>query len=121
MEKQTYALVKSLKDFRVYILHSHIIAYVPSNVVKNILTQPDPEDKREKWIAFLLEYDLEIRPTKLVKGQGLAKLMTNSDCESLQLNFLSNHSKDLDSGLQVMEYFNLSPWYNDIVHVLQNL
>ena len=34
MEKQAYALVKALKDFRVYILHSHIIAYVPSNVVK---------------------------------------------------------------------------------------
>ena len=45
MEKKTYALVKSLKYFRVYILHSHIIGYVPSNVVKGILTQPDPKGK----------------------------------------------------------------------------
>ena len=60
MEKYDYALVKSLKGFRVYILHSHIIAYVPSNVVKNILTQPIPEGKRAKWIAVLLEYDLDI-------------------------------------------------------------
>ena len=58
MEKQAYALIKSLKDFRVYVLHSHIIAYVPSNVVKSILTQPDPEGKRPKWIAVLLEYDI---------------------------------------------------------------
>ena len=29
MENQAYALIKSLKDFSVYILHSHIIAYVP--------------------------------------------------------------------------------------------
>ena len=34
MEKHAYALVKSLKYFRLYILHSHIMAYVPNNVVK---------------------------------------------------------------------------------------
>ena len=43
MEKQAYALVKALKDFRIYILHSHITAYVPNNMVKSIITQPDPE------------------------------------------------------------------------------
>jgi len=43
--------------------------------VKDILTQPNPEVKRGKWIAVLLEYDLEIKSTKLIKGQGLAKLM----------------------------------------------
>jgi hypothetical protein len=75
MEKQAYALVKALKEFRVYILHSHTTAYVPSSSVKDILTQPDPEGKRGKWIAVLLEYDLEIKPTKLIKGQGLTKLM----------------------------------------------
>ena len=82
-----------------YILHSHIIAYVPNNVVKNILTQIDPKVKREKWITVLLEYDLEISPTKLVKGEGLAKLMTDLNCESLELNFLSNHSNQLYLGL----------------------
>ena len=41
MEKQAYALVKSLKDFRVYILHSHVIAHVPTAAVKRILTQHD--------------------------------------------------------------------------------
>ena len=60
MEKQVYALVKALKDFRVYILHSHVIAHVPTATVKGILTQPDPEGRREKWIATLLEYNIEI-------------------------------------------------------------
>ena len=45
MEKQAYALVKALKDFRVYILHSHIIAYVPNIVVKDILSQ-DPDGNK---------------------------------------------------------------------------
>ena len=38
MEKHEYALIKSLKDFKVYILCSHIIVYVPNNIVKGILT-----------------------------------------------------------------------------------
>ena len=67
MEKQALALVKALKDFRVYILHSHIIAFVLHTVVKDILSQ-DPDGKRGKWIATIHEYDLEIRPTKLIKG-----------------------------------------------------
>ena len=38
MEKQAFALIKALKDFRVYILHSHVIAFAPHVVVKDILT-----------------------------------------------------------------------------------
>ena len=83
MEKQAYALVKALKYFKIYLLHSHIIAYVPCSVVKSILTQPDPEGKRAKWVTVLLEYDIEIKPTKLIKGQGLARMMTDSHCDSL--------------------------------------
>jgi len=51
MEKQAYALVKALKYFRVYILHSRITAYVPSNTLKEILNQPDTDGKRGKWIT----------------------------------------------------------------------
>lgn len=68
MEKQAYSLVKALKDSRVYVIHSHIIAYVPNAVIKDILTHVDPDGKRSKWISTLIEYDLEIKPTKLVKG-----------------------------------------------------
>lgn len=38
MEKQAFVFVKALKDFQVFMLHSHVVAYVPSVVVKNILT-----------------------------------------------------------------------------------
>jgi hypothetical protein len=93
MEKQAYALVKSLKEFRTYILHSHVIACVPNSSVKDILTQPDPEGRRGKWIAAMLEYDLEIKPTKLIKGQGLAKLMAQSDCDVVGMNFIVDLSE----------------------------
>ena len=118
MEKQAYALIKALKDFRIYILHSHIIAHVPSATVKGILTQPDPEGRRAKWIATLLEYDIEIKPTKLIKGQGLAKMMANSNCEALQINFISHQANQLDTEVEVMVDFVASSWYSDIIYVL---
>ena len=118
MEKQAYALVKSLKDFRIYILHSHIIAYVPCIIVKSILTQPDPEGKRAKWVAVLLEYDIEIKHMKLVKGQGLAKMMIESHCDSLQLNFLACQFGPEEAEVQVKLALSTSPWYADIVSLL---
>jgi hypothetical protein len=68
MEKQAYALVKALKSFRVYVLHSKVTAYVPLASVKDILIQPDIDGRRGKWITKILEFDLEIKHTKLVKG-----------------------------------------------------
>jgi hypothetical protein len=75
LEKQAYAMVKALKTFRTYVLHSKIIAYVPTSVVKDILVQPDCDGKRGRWLAKIQEFDLEVKLTNLVKGQGLAKLL----------------------------------------------
>ena len=68
MEKQAYALVKSLKHFRVYIRYSKIVGYVPHAAVKDILGQQDCLGDRGKWVFKIQEYDLEIKPTKLIKG-----------------------------------------------------
>lgn len=45
IEKQALVLVKALKDFHVYILHSHIITYVPNAAIKDFLVQADPEGR----------------------------------------------------------------------------
>jgi hypothetical protein len=66
------------------------LAYVPTNTIKDILTQPDSEGKRGKWIAKIQEYDMEIKPTKLVKGQGLAKLLVESNCKGFRLECTVN-------------------------------
>jgi len=65
IEKQAYALIKYLKTFRIYILHSKV---VPSASVKDVLTQPDIDGKRAKWIAKFIEFNIEVKPTKFVKG-----------------------------------------------------
>jgi hypothetical protein len=113
MEKQEYALVKALNEFRTYILHSHVVAYVPSNLVKDILTQPDPEGRRGKWITTMLEYDLKINPTKLIKVQGLTKLMVQSNCDVLGINFIADLSENpqQETTAQVSQNFIDSPWY----------
>ena len=87
LEKQAYALVKSLKAFCMYILQSHITAFVPTAAVKDILIQGDSEGKRGNWIAKRQEYELDICPTKLIKGQGLAKILSKSKYQALGINF----------------------------------
>ena len=88
LEKQAYSLVKALNFFRIYVLHSKFIDYVPNAAIKNVLTQPDSERKRGKWIAQIMEYDVDIRPTKLVKGQGLDKLLADSNFQALGLHLM---------------------------------
>ena len=88
IEKQAYYLVQALKAFRVHLLHSSIIAYVPNSVVKIVLTKPDTDGKRGRWITQILEFDLTIKTTKLVKGQGLAKLLAESNYKVLGINYV---------------------------------
>ena len=63
---------------------------MPNATVKEILMQPKSEGKRGHWIAKTMEYDVEIKPTNLVKGQGLEKLLIESNFQALRLNVVSN-------------------------------
>lgn len=111
IEKQGLALVKVVKDFRVYIVHSHTLAYVPNVVVKEVLMQNDPQGRGGRWIVAILEYDLEIGPTKLIKGQGLARLMAESNLHALDINLvlaLSDNQEEVDL-IQVSDVLLSSP------------
>ena len=46
-----------------------------------------------------MEYDVEIKPTKLVKGHGLARLLAYSNCESLGLHLIA--SQPIQEELQI--------------------
>ena len=95
-----------------------MIAYVPNVIVKDILTQDGIDGKRGKWIVTILEYDIEIKPTKLIKGQGLAKLMEEINCQAPDINELDNE-QEMETP-QISQAFSDSPWYDDIIYVLQN-
>jgi hypothetical protein len=59
-----------------------------------------------KWVSRIQEYDLEIRPTKLIKGQGLAKLLAEGNEKFLDINV-------------VLEDLEKNEWYNDIIYYLK--
>ena len=104
-----------------YILHSHTIDYVPNIIVKDILSQ-DPDGKRGKWIVVILEYDLEIKPTKLIKGQVLAQLMAESNLQALDIDIVNTLDEQHElPDPTVEEKFQSSPWYSDILYVLIHL
>jgi hypothetical protein len=126
MEKQAYAMVKALKAFRTYVLHSKIIVYMPTSSVKEILVQSDSDGKRGRWLAKIQEFDLEIKPTKLVKGQGLAKILAESNFRALSINGLQRSEEDMDlneldektRAIRIEEKFASSDWYKNIVSYL---
>jgi len=64
---------------------------VPTSSVKDILVQPDNDGRRGHWLAKIQEFGLEVKLTKLVKGQGLAKLLAESNFRELGINHLESH------------------------------
>lgn len=68
-EKQAFTVVKVVKQFWYYILHSPSVVFVPDSAVKSIPTQQEVAlSKRETWVTKIQEYDLDIHPTKMIKG-----------------------------------------------------
>ena len=74
IDKQAFVVFKAIKHFRPYLLRSHTKVIVPHTTITTLFIQKEPGDRRGNWLTTLQEYDLEIKPTKLVRGQGLCKL-----------------------------------------------
>ena len=66
-----------------------------------------------------MEYDIEIKPTKLIKGQRLAKLMTETNFQAFDINEPDNEQEMATPWIN--QAFLQSPWYADIIYVLLNL
>jgi hypothetical protein len=119
MEKQSYALVKSPKHFRVYIGYSKIMGYVPHVAIKDILGKHDFLGDKGKWVSKIQEYDLEIKPTKLIKGQGLAQMLTKGNAQVVDLVCQNNQTRPtLSSKLHRLEQHL---WYSDIIYFISSL
>lgn len=85
-EKQAYALMKVVKAFRCYLMGAIVIAFVPSAAVKDIFSQQEVFGTRCRWINRIQEFNIDIQITKLVRGQGLEKLMAQSNLDANQIN-----------------------------------
>ena len=56
-----------------YIMKHHIKVIGPHPAMRSRFVQQELGEKRGNWITTIQEYDIEIKPSKLVKGQGLCK------------------------------------------------
>jgi hypothetical protein len=67
-----------------------------------------------KWVSKIQEYDLEIKPTKIVKGQGLARMLTESNQEAIQMG--ENEQVNV-----VVSELKHDEWHSEIIYYLKNL
>eukprot|EP00253_Pinus_taeda_P026102 PITA_26102 len=55
------------------------VSFYSSNLqVRQLLIQKELEEKRANWVTTLQEYDLEIKPAKIVRGQGFCRLLAGA-------------------------------------------
>ena len=74
---------------------------------------------REKWVSKIQEYDIEIKPTKLIKGQGIAKMMTKGNEQALGM--ICQNSSSIPSNSTELQRLQQQQWYSDIIFYLLNL
>eukprot|EP00253_Pinus_taeda_P016073 PITA_16073 len=73
VEKQAFAVYKAVKHYRPFLLKAHTKVIVPFSSVRHLLIQRELGEKRANWVTTLQEYDLEIKPAKIVRGQGFCR------------------------------------------------
>eukprot|EP00253_Pinus_taeda_P011040 PITA_11040 len=78
VEKQAFAMFKAVKYYRPFLLKTHTKVIVPFPAVRQLLLQKELGEKRENWVTTLQEYDLEIRPAKIVRGQGFCRILAGA-------------------------------------------
>eukprot|EP00253_Pinus_taeda_P003272 PITA_03272 len=91
----------------------HIFSFAFEDTLATVLLQADEEgakhpvaffsktlrdvELRARWIAKLIEFNIELKPTKLVRGQGLAKLLAEENCRTLDINIMGSISENNQS------------------------
>jgi hypothetical protein len=90
VNRQAYVVFKAVKNFRSYLLKSRTKVIVPYPAVRNLLVQKELGEKRANWVTSLQEFDLEITSTQIVRGQGLCKLVVDSETKQQEVNDTSD-------------------------------
>lgn len=68
--------------------------------------------RRCRWINKIQEFNIDVQITKLIRGQGLAKLMAQSNLDANHVNHSEiDYTCDMDDCV----------WYQDIIYYLRNM
>ena len=74
MDKRVFTIFKAIKKSKPYILQNHTKVVVPHPAVRSLFVQKELGEQRGNWMTAIQEYDLELKPVTIVRGQGLCKL-----------------------------------------------
>ena len=114
MEKQAFVVFKAVKHYRPFLLKTHTKVIVPFPAVRQLLIQKELGEKRANWVTALQEYDLEIRPAKIVRGQGFCRILAGA----------SNIPESSDTGpteeINQISVTDSESQYADLVFYLKN-
>ena len=94
IDKQAFAVFKVVKHFPPYLLRSRDKIIVPHSTVRGSLIQKELGDIRGNWLTTLQEYDIEIKRAKLLKGQGLCKVVV--EAQDLQMEQEEGWDNEVD-------------------------
>jgi hypothetical protein len=119
IDRQAYIVFKAVKHFRSYLLKSRMKFIVPYPAVMNLLVQKELGENRANWVTSLQEYDLEITPSQIVRGQGLFKLVVDSEAGQQEESDTPNLGQS-DQSLICCTQSLVSPWYDDIRFFLEH-
>jgi len=74
----------------------------------------EEDGKTGKWITKIQEYDMVIKPIKLIKGQGLEKIMVETNLQEMGINaveFKEIRYPETKYGSYIKACYHQYPWY----------
>ena len=99
-------------------------AIVLDPTVKTLLMKNELGERRGKWMSILQEFNLKIQSMRLVRGQGLSKMiLDNQDGHEKEFKFDSETNED-DQSKMVISQVDIGQgvvtdvWYQVIVYYL---
>lgn len=83
-------------------------------MVRKLLIQKELGEKRANWVTTLQEYNLEIKPTKIVRGQCFCRLITRINDTSVD-----EPTCNIDQVIEVPP-IDIESQYADLIFYLKN-
>eukprot|EP00253_Pinus_taeda_P007727 PITA_07727 len=114
VEKQAFSVYKAVKHYRPFLLKAHTKIIVPFSTVRQLLIQRELGEKRANWVTTLQEYDLEIKPAKIVRGQGFCRLLAGAS--NIQESGDTKHIEEINQ----ISITNSESQYVDLIFYLKN-
>ena len=102
-----------MKHFCPYLLKSQTKIIVPYPAIRNFFVQKELGEVRAHWMTTFQEYDLEIKPAKIVWGQGLCQMATEAVAEEGWEDETTMYEPES------IQFTDISKsWYTDLKHYL---